>query len=234
MKLIEDLISDLNDKDTEVKDVHVGYAWIGVSSKNCGVAKNYGTMHESRVKDLGELTGKTAMELAKYAKSWDMIEAGIGLAAINSLIEPSGKNINVLDFLLENADGKKIAMVGHFPKVSPLRDRAEELWILERDQKIGDLPDTACEYIIPYADIVVITSSAIVNKSIERLLELSNGYTIVLGPSTPMSPVLFEYGVDMIAGIKVIDEERMMKKIAEGGGKVSQVEDAIEFLVMER
>jgi len=234
MRLIEDLISDLNDKDTKVKDVHVGYAWIGVLSRNCGVAKNSGALHESKVKDLGELTGKTAIELAEYAKSWNMIEAGIGLAAINSLIEPSGKNINVLDFLLENADGKKIAMVGHFPKVSTLGDRAEKLWILERDQKIGDLPDTACEYIIPNADIVVITSSAIINKSIERLLELSNGYTIVLGPSTPMSPVLFEYGVDMIAGIKVIDEERMMKKIVQGGGKVKQFEDSLEFLVMER
>ncbi|VUT23940.1 MAG: hypothetical protein MOIL_00249 [Candidatus Methanolliviera sp. GoM_oil] len=234
MKLIEDLISDLNDKDTEVKDVHVGYAWIGVSSKNCGVAKNYGTMHESRVKDLGELTGKTAIELAKYAKSWNMIEAGIGLAAINSLIEPRGKKLNTLDFLLENADGKKIAMVGHFPKVSTLRDRADELWILEKNPRSGDLPDTACEYLIPNADIVVITSSAIINKSIERLLELSNGYTIVLGPSTPMSPVLFEYGVDMIAGIKVIDEERMMKKIVQGGGMVKQFEDSLEFLVMQR
>ena len=234
MKLIEDLISDLNDKDTEVKDVHVGYAWIGVLSKNCGVAKNYGTMHESRVKDLGELTGKTAIELAKYTKSWNMIEAGIGLAAINSLIEPRGKKLNTLDFLLENADGKKIAMVGHFPKVSPLRDRADELWILEKNPRSGDLPDTACEYLIPNADIVVITSSAIINKSIERLLELSNGYTIVLGPSTPMSPVLFEYGVDMIAGIKVIDEERMMKKIVQGGGMVKQFEDSLEFLVMQR
>jgi hypothetical protein len=234
MKLIEDLISDLNDKDTKVKDVHVGYAWIGVLSKNCGVAKNYGTIYESKIKDLGELTKKKAIELAEYAKSWNMIEAGIGLAAINSLIEPKGKNINVLDLLLENADGKKIAMVGHFPKVSDLRDRAEELWVLEKNPRSGDLPDTACEYLIPNADIVVITSSAIINKSIERLLELSNGYTIVLGPSTPMSPVLFEYGVDMISGIKVIDNERMMKKIVQGGGMVRQFEDSLEFLVMER
>ncbi len=49
-----------------------------------------------------------------------------------------------------------------------------------------------------------------------------------------MSPVLFDYGVDMLAGLKVVDEERMMTKIAQGGGKVKQFEDAIEFLVMER
>ncbi len=80
----------------------------------------------------------------------------------------------------------------------------------------------------------MITSSAIVNKSIERLLELSQGFTIVLGPGTPMSDILFDYGVDMIAGVKVVDEKRMMAKIAQGGGKVKQFEDAIEFLVMEK
>ncbi len=72
------------------------------------------------------------------------------------------------------------------------------------------------------------------NKSLERLLELSQGFTIVLGPSTPMSEVLFDYGVDMIAGIRVTDEARMMAKIAQGGGKVKQFKDVIEFLVMER
>ncbi len=234
MKLIDDLISDVRDKDTGVRDVHVGYAWIGVLSGNCGVAKNLGALQGYKVRDLGELTEKTAIELAEYAKSWNMIEAGVGFAAINSLITPRGKELNMLEFLLENADGKKIAMVGHFPKVNELRKRADELWVIEKQPQKGDFIDTASEYFIPKADIAVITSSSVINKSIERLLELSHGLTIIIGPSTPMSPVLFDYGVDMLAGIRVVDEERMMKKIAEGGGKVSQFEDAIEFLVMER
>ena len=234
MKLIDDLISDVRDKDTGVRDVHVGYAWIGVLSRNCGVAKNLGALHDYVVQDLGQLREKTAVELAEYAKSWNMIEAGIGLAAINSLIEPRGKELNMLDFLLDNAAGKKIAMVGHFPKVAELRKLADELWVIEKQPQKGDIIDTASEYFIPKADIAVITSSAVVNKSIERLLELSHGLTIIIGPSTPMSPVLFDYGVDMLAGLKVVDEERMMTKIAQGGGKVKQFEDAIEFLVMER
>jgi len=234
MRLIEDLISDLKDKDVKVSDVHVGYVWIGVLSRNCGVAKNFGAFHNHKVRDLGKLTEKTAIELAEYAKSWNMIEAGVGLAAINSLIRSRGKKLNVLDFLLENAKGKKIAMIGHFPKVDELRKQADELWVIEKQPQKGDLPDTAAEHFIPKADFAVITSSAIINQSIERLLELSRGFTIVLGPSTPMSPVLFDYGVDMLAGIKVVDEERMMKKIVQGGGKVKQFEDSIEFLVMER
>ncbi|MGP8320150.1 MAG: Rossmann-like domain-containing protein [Methanosarcinaceae archaeon] len=232
MTLINDLISDL--PDTKVRDVHVGYTWIGVLSRNCGVAKNLGAPHNTMVRDIGRLTEKTTLELAGYLRSWNMIEAGLGLAAVNSLISPRGKNLNVNDFLLENGIGKKIAMIGHFPIVDELRKCADELWVIEKEPQKGDLPDTASEHFIPKADIVVITSSAIINKSIERLLELSKGYTVVLGPSTPMSDILFDYGVDMIAGIKVVDEEMMMAKITEGGGKVKQFEDAIKFLVMEK
>lgn len=235
MKLIEDLIASLN-VDAPIKDLHVGYTWIGVLSRNCGVAKNYGTSHDQNIRGLGELTKKTALELAEYAKSWNMIEAGLGLAAINSLIEPTGEKLNVFDFLIENAKEKKIAMIGHFPKADEfkIKKRAEKLWIIEKEPKKGDLPDTAAEYFLPEADIVLITSSAIINKSIERLLELSEGFTILAGPSTPMSPILFEYGVDMLAGIKVLDNKRMMRKITEGGGRVKQFEDVIEFLVMRK
>jgi uncharacterized protein (DUF4213/DUF364 family) len=103
MKLIDDLISDLSNvaTDTKVRDVHVGYTWIGVLSRNCGVAKNLGERHDYMVRNIGRLTEKTASELAEYLKSWNMIEAGIGLAAVNSMIAPRGKELNVTDFLLE-------------------------------------------------------------------------------------------------------------------------------------
>lgn len=234
MKLIDDLINDLHDGDTTVSDVLIGHVWIGVMSRLYGVAKNCGEAHEYLVRDLGSLTEKTALELAEYAKSWNMLEASVGLAAINSLIEPRGARFNYLEFLIDHAEGKRIAMVGHFPMADKLKARSEELWILERQPKKGDLPDTASEYVIPKADTVVITSSAIINKSIERLLELSQGLTILLGPSTPMSEVLFDYGVDVLAGIRVRDEAGMMRKIAQGGGKVKQFEDVIDFLVLER
>ena len=58
MKLIDDLISDLPDVDTDAKirDVHVGYTWIGVLSQNCGVAKNLGERQDYMVRNIGRLT----------------------------------------------------------------------------------------------------------------------------------------------------------------------------------
>ncbi len=57
------------------------------------------------------------------------------------------------------------------------------------------------------ADIVAITGSALINHSIERLLNLCRpeSFVVVLGPTTPLSPVLFDHGVDVICGTRVVD-----------------------------
>ena len=40
---------------------------------------------------------------------------------------------------------------------------------------------------------------------------------IVLGPSTPLSPVLFDLGVDFISGSLVTDEKEVLLTIMQGG-----------------
>jgi hypothetical protein len=38
----------------------------------------------------------------------------------------------------------------------------------------------------------------------------------MLGASTPFSPVLFDYGIDVLAGTKVVDPSAALHAIAEG------------------
>ncbi|MDD2999427.1 MAG: DUF364 domain-containing protein, partial [Candidatus Riflebacteria bacterium] len=40
---------------------------------------------------------------------------------------------------------------------------------------------------------------------------------IVVGPSVPLSSALFDFGVDVIGGAWVEDEEEVCRKIAQGG-----------------
>jgi len=247
MKLIDDLISVVSENNASVKDVRVGVSWTGVLGKRCGLAKTYGipVQHGNYTRNLGRLTEKTTLELAEYIKSWNLIEASIGLASINSMITPKGRsNVNALDIIIEEGKSKKITMVGVFPRIQEIRSSAKELWVLELNPyllnpNLGILPTTAAEYIIPESDIAVITGSTLINKSMEHLLELCRAnslYTIILGPSTPMCDLLFDYGADMLAGVEVINAESLLKKISQSGGMINTkiCKDEVVFRVMEK
>ena len=84
---------------------------------------------------------------------------------------------------------------------------ASEVYIIERDPKPGDYPDSACEYILPESDIVIMTASAAINKTLPRLLELSkNPVSIIIGPTTPLCPELKALGIDRLSGMAVRDK----------------------------
>ena len=241
MDIIGDLISSL--EDYGVRDVRVGVSWTGVWSRNLGVSKTYITGSHSYVKDFDRLTQKSALELARYAYSWNLIEAAIGVAAINSLIQPEGDSANIFDILPRLCSQKKVVIVGMFPKkyVERVRESASQLYILELDPRLvspeeGIYPATACEYLIPESDVALITGSTLINKSLERLLELAEDtYTIIAGPSTPMTPVMFKYGVDMLAGIRIRDPRRVLEGISRSSGMISRrvYGEAVEYLILK-
>jgi uncharacterized protein (DUF4213/DUF364 family) len=245
MKLIDDLMDAVSGNEAPARDVRVGLTWTGVWGKYCGLSRTYSNpaMAHGGVKDIEKLTEKTTLELAEYAKSWNLVEAGIGVAAINSMIRPKGKRgINAIDHIIKECADKRVVVVGKFPRLDEVRAVAKELWILELEPNLvnpeeGVLPSTAAEHKIPNSDVLAITGSTLVNKSLEHLLELGrDAYTIVLGPSTPMSEVLFDYGADTLAGVNVLKPGQLMNRISRGEGMLSpkNCNGEIEFVVMEK
>ncbi|MCY0873822.1 MAG: DUF364 domain-containing protein [Acidianus infernus] len=245
-KVIDSLISYAKENDSDVKNVTVGVTWTCVLSKYCGVSMTYNTGNEDLdVKGFGHLEEKRVGELAEYLRSWNLLEASVGLAAINSVIEPKGNGeANGLDVALEIGKGKKIVMIGKFPRLEKFKEVAKEFIVLELnpfliDPSQGILPSTAAETVIEDSQVVIITATTIINKSIDRLLELSkraNAYVILLGPSTPMLDLMFDFGVDVLAGVKVNKPYSFIKKISQGCGMVdpSKLEGDVSFIVRTR
>ncbi len=237
MASLDDLICGLGE-DSAVQEVRTCVFWTAVVSRNCGLASTFSEGHpyHRAVRDVGNLVQKSALELARYAKSDNLLEASIGMAAINSLIdidESKCTHENAFDILAHRGRGKNIAVVGHFPWVSSLEKVAGRLWIIEQRPQQGELPAQAVEEILPQADVVGITGSSFINHTIERLLGLSkNSFIVVIGPTTPLSPVLFDWGVDVIAGVKVVETEKTIRCIAEGA-IFSQVE-GVRLVTMAR
>ncbi|MDD5604574.1 MAG: DUF364 domain-containing protein [Dehalococcoidales bacterium] len=229
MKLIDDLIAHAKCNNAPVKDVRVGVSWTGVWGKYCGLAKTYGipVVHGNYTRDMGHLTERTALELAEYSRSWNLIEASIGVAAISSMTKAARSvDINARDLILKKAMDKKVAISGSFPFTPELKKLAREISIFELDQSKLDpvnniITETAAEHIIPECEVVIITGSTLINKSAERLLELARlarAYTVVLGPSTPMSEVWFDYGVDLVGGVEVLNPQAVLLKLSQSGG----------------
>jgi uncharacterized protein (DUF4213/DUF364 family) len=227
MKILDDLLSTLDMK-IPARDIRLGVFHTAVLTSNCGLAATLSQdalrQHlegEPLVKDCGNLLNKRVEDLAKMAYSESILEAAIGMATINSLLrvdESRCLNLNAAELIAEKGNGKKIAIVGHFPFIPKLRSLAEKVWVIEKNPQRGDLAEEQGETYIPQADVVGITGAAITNHTIEHLLELCNrgAYVVVLGDTAPLSPVLFKYGIHAISGTRVSNAELVLQYVSEG------------------
>jgi uncharacterized protein (DUF4213/DUF364 family) len=223
MKLLNDILASLHE-DAQVRSVLVGAHWTVVCSRGCGLAstvvgdKPHG--HE-KVRDVGRLHQKSARELAGYARSDNLLEASIGLAAMNSLLEVDHQHaveINAGEVLARYGQGKNVALVGHFPFIPTLRQTARQLWVIEQHPSGGEYPAEDAAELIPQAEVVALTGSALINHTLDRLLKLCRpeALVMVLGPTTPLSPLLFDHGATIISGTLVIDEQAVMQTVSQG------------------
>jgi uncharacterized protein len=64
------------------------------------------------------------------------------------------------------------------------------------------------------------TATTLTNKTMPRLLALSHGaHIVVAGPTTPLHPLMFDYGIEVLGGLLVEDEQNLWRTVAEGGQK---------------
>ena len=240
MNIIDELLSTL-DYEASVGDIRLGPFQTAVLTRHCGLAS---TPHDSGphhnrtpVVEAGLLVEKDARVLAQMANSESPFEAAIGMAAINSLIEIDDTRcaeINAGDLLARKGEGKRVAIVGHFPFVPRLRSVAKELWVIEREPQEGDFIEADSDRFLPQADVVGITGTTFTNHTLEGLLSLCNpkAYVVVLGGTTPLSPMLFDYGIDAVSGTRVIEPKTVLRYISQGA-TFRQIR-GIRLLTMER
>lgn len=173
------------------------------------------------VREAGRLIGKDARAVAELALSDSLTERSLGFATMNALLdvdETRCVDLNAEEEILARGRGRRVAVVGHFPFVSRVRQVASTCWVLELSPGPDDLPAHMAPEIIPQADVVAITGMTLVNGTFEGLVELCrpDAYVLVLGPSTPLSPLLFDYGVDAISGTVVTDIPAVVTAVSQG------------------
>jgi uncharacterized protein (DUF4213/DUF364 family) len=239
MNILDNLINNLN-TDAPIRSILVGVHWTVVCSRHYGMAATLmdNRPHgHSQVRDVGCLHTMTARELVEYARSDNLLEASIGVATINSLLEIDESKagiINAVEVLIEYGRGKNVALVGHFPFVPKLRPAVGQLWVIEQHPAGNDYPAEAATDLVPQADVVAITSSSLINHTLDGLLALCHPDALVmmLGPSTPLSPVLFAHGVSILSGSRVVDGPAVIRTV--GQGATFQQVEGVRLLTIER
>ena len=224
MTILEELLATLRTR-AKAGQVAVGPFLTAVAARStCGLAttllpsRNH-CREEPASKSPG-YAGQRLVDLARLVLSERPLEASLGLAALNAALPRATDRLcerHGLDFLKGRVKGRNLALVGHFPFTRELQPLARQCWILEQAPQAGDLPAAEASRVIPEADLVVITGSAFANGTITPLLALARGKeVVVLGPSSPLSPVLFDHGVSAIGGVLVEDPGLVLRQVREG------------------
>jgi uncharacterized protein len=228
MNILNDLLSTLPDGNA-VKvciGLHCTSAVIESGGlTGCGLAstldKSYQNLNGAAQPQIGHLEEFSGRELASWSLSSNRAMASAGVAAINALLAPEFSywmDLSAEEAVVLHGSGKTVAMIGNFPYVQRLKPHLGKLSVIECDPYTGNLTEDTAFKILPEADVVVIDSMTLVNHSLEILLGLCSphAYVMLSGISTPLSPILFDYGINMLSGVVITAWAPVMKSVSQG------------------
>jgi len=227
MKTIDKLLESLAN-DAPIRQILVGAFWTAVvletDPPRCGLASTLRAETGGPwppVVEAGRLLERSGRDVASLLRSDRILEASIGMAAYNALLdveEPAWTEVNAEQIILERGKGKRVAIVGHFPFNDRVRQAAADCWVLELHPGPGDLPASLAPQMLPQADVVALTGTSLLNQTFDQLVRLCrpDAFRLLLGPSTPLSPVLFDAGIDALSGTRVDDPEVVLRSVGQG------------------
>ncbi len=220
-------------QDKTVEDLRVGLCYTAVllNDGQLGLAYTFhsrGADHSCcNSLESGSLKGKNAQEIIHYALSDNLSSSSVGIATINALVNHKIENAIEGDILevMRTQKSDTVGMIGFFgPLIDPLKKSVKKVYIFE-EKSITTHPDIypseKVSEILPQCDLIMVSATTLINKTIDSLFSLAKNAreTILLGATTSFLPHIFiERGVTLLSGIQVLDENRVLQIVSEGGG----------------
>jgi uncharacterized protein (DUF4213/DUF364 family) len=113
---------------------------------------------------------------------------------------------------------------------------AGTLWVLEKRPQGEDLPAEAAGEVVPQADIVAISGTTLMNRTFDDLIALCrpDALVLVLGPSTPLSPIMYRYGAQILSGSVVEDIDAVLRAVTQGANFRQVHRHGVRLVTMQR
>jgi len=208
----------------------IGYSAVTLDNGGTGIAYTYFDRKTgcSLMKDYEDFEGRPAADLLALIQSDNFLKRTMALALINALNHaqvrdeaPDHGNAVLLE-TLGIGPQSKVAMVGYIkPLAKMLESRGATVEVIDEFRQIGSTP-AFYDKLADWADAALITSTAILNNSLEDILNhLGPGIKAgLVGPSTPMLAAAFSDwpAVRALAGSVPLDAAAVVKTVRHGLG----------------
>ncbi|MCF8104449.1 MAG: DUF364 domain-containing protein [Desulfohalobiaceae bacterium] len=209
--------------------IGLGYTAVVNSQGGVGLA---GTMFKdtaqcTKVRGYVDFEGGPALTLLEHIKSSDSIHRAMALALINSLNHADALALDedrqnrALFGKLALGKGTRVAMVGYFRPIAVwLKELGAQLEVFDLGRGLGDREEFYGK-LRGWAEALIMTSTSILNETTEEVLARAGRglKTVLLGPSTPLAREPFAHlPVHMLAGMAVLDGDRVVKAVRHGTG----------------
>lgn len=234
MKRILDSLAERMPADAVIEDACVGIFWTYVRTQYGSTLS--ATAHRwcedppgALIPQAGSLVGMPVREILSLYESPSLTARSLANAAVGasfSYKEMTGiQDLNRGQDIVERFCGLcshkiRIALIGHFHFADEMRALGHDLDVFELDGRCGpeDIPSSKIPQILPFADLVVMTSSTLITHSTESILEnsRSDARKIIVGPTVPIHPVLWEYGFDAICASIITDDRQVSEAVRQG------------------
>jgi uncharacterized protein (DUF4213/DUF364 family) len=209
----------------------------------------------ARMPQAGDSEGRSLSEILKYSLNNNVLESAMGVAALNAISQLIIESEREKEYqivkdrdgfdLLEIQPGETVSLIGAFgPYIRRLKMMGNPFFIVEKnpqtlkpDEMKYFKPETDMASALEESDVVVITGTAIVNHTIDSILSsITNGKRIaIIGPTASMIPdAFFGRGVQVMAGVRMLNPDRMIKILKQAGSAYHLLRDCAEKIAFIR
>jgi len=175
---------------------------------------------------MGGWIGRPARAAAlELLASREVLKRSVGMACLKSLLPEPAVTIEggAIELFASAIARVPSCFIGYFKTAALMREQGYPVTIVELFPRPGDVHWDEADEVLRKGELVFMTGLTVVNETLEAVIRRtpSARMRVLMGPTVPASPVLFDYGIDWL-GITHIDDVELMSGYAlRGGGSIA-------------
>jgi uncharacterized protein (DUF4213/DUF364 family) len=222
---------DVADAKTIIADVLIYLNWVLVKTNDYAMSTLLSGMPglippEGMNTFMGDILGRNGLDVAmEFLDSKETLKRAVGMACLKGLLPKISayEDGNAIDRHREFAREHPTVFIGHFAEAETWRSQGNPVDIVELFPRPGDIHWDDSHDVLAKAELVLMTGLTLVNDTFDEVVKRSPRakYRVVMGPTVPISSVLFDFGVDQIGGTIITDPQKTIRYCSLGGGSIA-------------